>query len=238
MYRLIYWPTLQGRGEFVRLTFAAAGVDYVDVARLPEDQGGGARAVLDRLKADAPLPPLAPPILEHGALVLAQTSAILHYLGVRHALTPTDPAGQAQVLQLLMSVADLVSETHDTHHPITSSRKYETQIPEAMRRAAAFRAQRMPKFLGWFERVLGHGGDWLVGERMSVADIALFQVLEGLAYAFPFTFGRLELDRCNALRDRVAAHPGISAYLQSDARLPFKENGIFRRYPALDPEEG
>lgn len=235
MYRLIYWPTLQGRGEFVRLTFAAAGVDYVDVARLPESEGGGVQAVLSRLKDPAPLPPLAPPILEDGALVLAQTSAILHYLGTRHGLTPSDPAGQAQVLQLLLTVADLVAETHDTHHPIAVNAKFETQIPQAIQRAQVFRTARMPKFLGWFERVLGHGDEWLVGLSMTVADIALFQVLEGLAYAFPFSFAQLHIPRCLALRARVEAHPGIAAYLQSDARLPFQENGIFRQYPLLDP---
>jgi hypothetical protein len=33
VYELFYWPSIQGRGEFVRLALEAAGAEYVDVAR-------------------------------------------------------------------------------------------------------------------------------------------------------------------------------------------------------------
>ena len=36
-YELYYWPSIQGRGEFIRLTLEEAGADYVDVARKSDD---------------------------------------------------------------------------------------------------------------------------------------------------------------------------------------------------------
>ena len=38
MYELYYWPSIQGRGEFVRLALEEAGANYVDIAR--GDKGG------------------------------------------------------------------------------------------------------------------------------------------------------------------------------------------------------
>ncbi|MCB9765080.1 MAG: glutathione S-transferase family protein [Alphaproteobacteria bacterium] len=237
-YVLVYWPGLQGRGEFVRLALVAAGVPYVDLARLPEDQGGGVGAVLryNRGEADG-VPPLAPPILVDGDRVIAQTANIVRYIGERHGLVPDDEAARFTAAQLQLTVADLVTEAHDTHHPITSSQRYESQKEFAPLRARDFLAKRLPKFLGYFERVLDHGGGpWMLGASFSYVDTSVFQVLEGLAYAFPSNFARVSVDLPGlmVLRDRVAAQPAIAAYLASDQRIPFNESGIFRRYPELD----
>jgi hypothetical protein len=37
-----------------------------------------------------------------------------------------------------------------------------------------------------------------------------------------------------ALRERVRELPRIAAYLASGRRMPFNQDGIFRRYPELD----
>lgn len=237
-YELYYWPTIQGRGEFIRLALEEAAAPYVDVARLPEPDGG-VPAMMALLDGDSvPHPPFAPPFLKAGRLLIGQTAAILAYLGERHGLAPKTEAGRLWVHQIQLTVADLVTEVHDTHHPIASSLYYEDQKKEAARRAEDFRNARVEKFLGWFETILERNGagTWLAGRSLSYADLSVFQVVEGLRYAFPKTMKRLErkFSRVVALHDRVAARPHIRAYLASERRLPFNQMGIFRRYPELD----
>jgi len=241
-YRLFYWPWIQGRGEFVRLVLEDAGAHYVDVARLPESEGGGVRAVLARLgDGGSGTPPFAPPLVEVDDLVLAQTPAICRLVAEREGLAPDDEGERRSADALALTVADFVVEIHDTHHPLGSPLHYEEQRAEAARRAGVFREQRMPKFLHYFERVLaqngGSRGTALVGATPTWADLSLFQVLEGLAYAFPNAWGRLarELPLLCALRDRVAGRPRVAAYLASGRRIPFNEQGLFRHYSELDP---
>ena len=234
-YELHYWPGIQGRGEFVRLALEGAGAPYVDLARQPASEGGGARALGHKLGTLTP-PPFAPPVLVAGDLVIAQTANILLFLGAHHDLAPTDEAGRLWVNQLQLTLADLVDEAHDTHHPISAGLYYEDQKAEAKQRAAAFVAERIPKFLGYFERILAGGGPWLAGAQLSYADLSLFQATRGLQYAFPKALAALarKIPAVLALADRVAARPNIAAYLASERRIPFNEDGIFRHYPELE----
>jgi glutathione S-transferase len=237
-YRLYYWPSAQGRGEFVRLALEDAGAPYVDVARMPTAKGGGVQAMMSMLKSGGPdLEPFAPPFLEHEGIVIAQTANILQFLGPRLSLVPRDERSRVHAHQLALTVADLVAEAHDAHHPITSSLYYEDQKPEAARRSAAFVRERIPKYLGYFERVLDRaGGKRFLGARTSYVDLEAFQIVEGLSYAFPVAMNRLagKIPLLLALRDRVAARPRLAAYLASKRRIPFNEEGIFRHYPELD----
>jgi glutathione S-transferase len=232
-YELYYWPGIQGRGEFVRLALEEAGADYVDVAR----RKGGIRRMLHLLSAKRlEHPPFAPPFLKAGPLVVGQTANILLFLGARHGLAPAGEAGRLWVHQLQLTIADLVAEAHDTHHPIAASLYYEDQKAEARRAAKAFIAERMPKFLGYFERVLERNGKFLAGRKLSYADLSLFQVVEGLRYAFPRVMKKIakKVPLVVALHDRVAARPRIAAYRASKRRIPFNEDGIFRHYRELD----
>jgi glutathione S-transferase len=237
-YQLHYWPGIQGRGEFVRLALEAAGADYVDVARQPEGEGGGERALVGLLSQLEP-PPFAPPVLVAEHMVISQTANILLYLGARHGLAPEDESGRLWVNQLQLTLADVVAEAHDTHHPIAGSLYYEDQKPEAKRRAADFVQARIPKYLGYFERVLKGGGEsgaGLAGARLCYADLSLFQVLRGLEYAFPNALAALapKLAETHALAARVEKLPNVAAYLASPRRIPFNEQGVFRHYPELD----
>ncbi|HEU0154545.1 MAG TPA: glutathione S-transferase [Stellaceae bacterium] len=235
-YELYYWDGIQGRGEFVRLALEEGAVDYTDVAR----EAGGEGRMMQLLDGEAiECPPFAPPFLRAGRLVIAQTANILAYLGAHHGLAPRAEASRVWAHQLQLTIADLVDETHDTHHPIASSLYYEDQRAEAKARAADFVRSRMPKYLGYFERVLGRnrkGDRHLVGARLSYPDLSLFQVVEGLRYAFPRAMAALEArhPRVVALHDRVMARPRIAAYLASPRRIAFNEHGIFRYYPELD----
>jgi len=235
-YELYYWPGIQGRGEFVRLALEEAGAAYVDVAR-----GKGGMAKMERLLESERIktPPFAPPFLKAGNLVIAQTANILLYLGDKNALAPKNEAGRLFVHQLQLTIADLVAEAHDVHHPVASNLYYEDQKREAKRAAEHFIAERIPKFLGYFERILEPGGkraSYLAGARVSYADLSLFQAVEGLRYAFPNAMKRAEkkLKGVVALHDRVSERPRIAAYLSSKRRIPFNESGIFRHYPELD----
>ena len=243
-YQLHYWPGIPGRGEFVRLALEAAGAPYVDVARGDADTGGG-MAAMTRWFDDPAVarPPFACPFLVDGKVVVAQTAAILLYLGPRLALVPAGEADRLWVHQIQLTLADLVAEAHDSHHPIASSLYYEDQKPEALRRAADFRANRLPKFLGWCEAVLEHNRGnadrevpRLVGGRLSYADLSLFQVLDGLLYAFPKATRRVlrKAPLLVRLHAGVPRHKRLAAYLASERRQPFNEQGIFRRYPELD----
>ncbi len=214
-YELYYWSSIQGRGEFVRLALEEASADYVDVARQPGGETEMMR-LMDGEKIDRPS--FAPPFLKAGPLLIGQTANILLYLGGQHGLAPACEAGRLWAHQLQLTIADFVDEAHDTHHPIASSLYYEDQRNEALARAADFRRSRMPKYLGYFERVLARNnsrGGHLVGARLSYPDLSLFQIVAGLRYAFPRRWPRSKQNihassRCTTGSPLARASPPIS----------------------------
>jgi glutathione S-transferase len=232
-YQLYYWPMIQGRGEYVRLALEDAGAAYDDVARKP----GGMDAMMKMMEARKGTPPFAPPFLESGKLVIGQTANILLYLGARHGLAPKAEPGKLWLHQLQLTITDFVSEIHDTHHPLGPSLYYEDQRAAAKKRTEEFWKERVPKYLGYFERLLkATGGAYVTGRRLTYVDLSLFQIVEGLRYAFPKRMKAFEreIPGLIGLHDRVSARPNIRAYLASDRRIAFNEDGIFRHYKALD----
>ena len=231
-YELYYWPGIQGRGEIPRLIMEDAGADYVDVAREP----GGMQKLKAVLSGEDPgLLPFAPPFLRAGRVWLAQSAQIASFLGEQLDLAPASEAKKLVARSLMLTIADLVDEVHDTHHPIAVDKYYDDQKEAAKQRAAAFREARLPKFMRYLENNLersGHGV--MVGDAITYVDLAAFQIVEGLTYAFPKAFAKQKAKRLRALRDKVAARPRLAAYLASERRLPFSEQGIFRHYPELD----
>jgi glutathione S-transferase len=236
-YELYYWPGIQGRGELVRLALEEAGADYVDVARKP-GKGGGVPALMRLLDGTRiKHPPFAPPFLKAGELLIGQTANILLFLGPRLGLAPRAEGARLWTNQLQLTIGDFVDEVHDTHHPIAAGLYYEDQRAAAKQRTADFLKNRAPKFLHYLERVLDRGGGpYLLGRGLTYADLSLFQVVDGLRYAFPKAMRRLEkkVPRIVALHERVAKRPRITAYLACRRRIPFNQSGIFRRYPELD----
>jgi glutathione S-transferase len=239
IYRLFYWPQIQGRGEFVRLALEEAGADYVDVAR-HSGKGLGVAALMRFLNdRKAPHPPFAPPFLQAGRLVIGQTANILLFLGGRHGLAPREEAGRLWTHELQLTMADFLVEIHDTHHPIGSGLYYEDQKKEARRRARDFLDNRLPKFLGYFEGLLARnkrGRRYLAGAKLTYADLSMFQLIAGLSYAFPHAMARMARGHKQlfSLHARVQERPRIAAYLASERRIPFNQMGIFRHYAELD----
>jgi len=238
-YELYYQPSIQGRGEFVRLPLEDSGADYVDVARDPKFGRPGIMKFLENPSLE--YPPFAPPFLKAGKLLISQTANILQFLAPRLGLVPKSEARRLWAHQLQLTVADWLYETGQTHHPIANLLYYEEQAAEAKKRAAHFTATRIPKFLGYFERILKlnpKGDDFILGKKVCYVDFSLFQMIEGLRYAFPRTMAKLEPEspRLITVHDRIMARPRIAAYLSSPRRLPFNQQGIFRHYPELEEE--
>ncbi len=234
-YELYYWPTIQGRGEYVRLALEEAGADYADVAR---SGARGEAAMMTLMKSDRGMtPPFAPPFLKAGQRVIGQTANILLYLGSKHGLAPKAEADRLWVNQLQLTIADFVAEIHDTHHPLGPTLYYKDQRSPAKRRSDEFWNERVPKFLGYFEQLVGSSdGFYLNGRRLCYADLSLFQIVEGLRYAFPNRMKRFErkIPGVIDLHDRVAMRPNIKTYLASERRIAFNNDGIFRHYKELD----
>src|SRR6185436_3210880 len=234
-YELYYWPTIPGRGEFVRLALEDAGADYLDIARLPEDEGGGVKALMKMMRDEGnELQPLAPPFLKSEGQLIAQTANILHYLGPRLGLCPGDDSSQRRAHQLQLTIADFITEIHDVHHPIAVSLYYEDHRAEARRRAPLFISERLPKYLAYFERVLERNAAadraHLIGTATSYVDLSMFHLLAGLDYAFPRAMAQQasRIPLLRALHQRLPARPRLAAYLASPRRIPFNLHGIFR----------
>lgn len=237
-YELYCWDGLQGRGEFVRLALEQAGADYADVART----NGGMDKMFAFIEGrQGHQMPFAPPFLKDGEIIVSHVANILHYLGPKLGLVPEDEQARIFAHGLQLTIADFVMEVHDTHHPISTADYYEDQKEEAKARTKAFLQHRVPKFMGYFNRIIaanptaaGHA----IGDRLSYVDLSLFQVAEGLAYAFPRAMARFDADYPDVakLRDKVRTQPNIRSYLESDRRLAFNESGIFRHYPELDQD--
>jgi glutathione S-transferase len=238
IYELYYWPAIQGRGEFVRLALEEGRATYRDVAR--ESGKGAGIAAMMRLMSDRGAgTPFAPPFLRAGKLLIGQTANILQFLGPRLGLVPQSETGRLWTHQLQLTIADFLVEVHDTHHPVASGLYYEDQKKEARRRAADFLKRRVPKYLGYFEKVLaqnGAKGRYMLGAKLSYVDLSIFQIIAGLQYAFPNSTRKTSRDhpRLFALHARIRERPRIAAYLASPRRIPFNNDGIFRHYPELD----
>jgi glutathione S-transferase len=241
-YELYYWDGLQGRGEFVRLALEDAGAEYIDVARGAKKDGLGTEAMMKVMnsKTEAHIP-FAPPFLKDGELIVPHVANILLYLGPKLGLAPKSENLRYVAHGLQLTIADVVAEVHDTHHPLATDLYYEDQKDAAKIRSQNFIEARIPKFFGYFERVLRQNPDGdthMVGKATTYVDLSLFQLVDGLQYAFPRAmrkFGK-HYPRVAALHDAVLERPNIARYVDSERRIPFNESGIFRHYPELDQD--
>ena len=233
-YDLWYWPSIQGRGEFVRLAPEAAGVEYRDRAR-----NEGAEGLVDDLNQRSGIRPYAPPYLVDGDFCIAQVAHILAWASEKHGFGAGNLDGDLQLIMLQLTISDIVAEAHNVHHPIAGDLYYDEQKDAAVRAAENFREQRIPKFFRYFEDALSpHDGPFVLGDKWSHVDTSLFQLVEGLRYAFPIRMKAIESDypRLIACHDAVAELDEIKDYLASDRRIAFNEDGIFRHYPELDAQ--
>jgi glutathione S-transferase len=231
-YQLWYWPSIPGRGEFVRLALEAAEIEYEDMAREK-----GAEALIADLQGRRGIRPFAPPYLVDGELCIGQTAHVLAFLADRHDFGAGELEVDLQLIQLQLDITDIVAEVHNVHHPVAAALYYQDQMDAAYEAAQHFRDQRLPKYLDHFEAALEeNGGPCVLGDRWTHVDTSLFQMMEGLDYMFPNRMRELDYPRLELCRQAVMEIEGVEQYLASDRRLPFNEDGIFRFYPELDSE--
>src|SRR5437667_3923099 len=121
-YELYYQPSIQGRGEFIRLPLEDAGADYVDVARDPKFGRPGIMKFLEDPSLERP--PFAPPFLKAGKLLISQTANILQFLAPRLDLVPKSEASRLWTRHLELTNGDMLFETGQTHHPIADVWSY------------------------------------------------------------------------------------------------------------------
>lgn len=231
-YQLWYWPSIPGRGEFVRLALEAAEIEYEDMAR-----EHGAEALMEDLQGRGGIRPFAPPYLVDGDFCVGQTANILAILADRHDFGAGELEIDLQLIQLQLDVTDIIAEVHNVHHPVAAALYYQDQMEPAYEAAQHFRDERLPKYLDHFEMALEeNGGPCVLGDRWTHVDTSLFQLIEGLDYMFPNRMRELDYPRLELCRQAVMEIDGIEQYLASERRLPFNEDGIFRYYPELDSE--
>lgn len=144
---------------------------------------------------------------------------------------------------MALTALDLNNEVHDTHHPLAVGKYYEEQKEAALEKAKDVRENRLPKFFSYFERNLkfnesngGGKGRFLVGNRLTFADLVVWQVLDGCLFAFPKEMEARKKEfqgLFGTFYESVRGKGGLEEYLKSERRLPYSE-GIFRHYPELD----
>lgn len=236
-YTLYYWPSIPGRGEFVRLVLEALGAPYRDVAREESVEEGS--ALVQKMRQQAPFARrhFAPPLLEGDGVVLSQTPVICSWLGERHGLIPDGEQARVEGRVWQATIADIVNEVHALHHPIATSLYFEDQREEARRATREFCEERLDTWLEHLEGGISEEGPFLFGATLSHVDCALFQLVRGLRYALPgpMQARHTNIPRLSALCEAVAAQDRIARYLESARCIPFNEDGIFRHYPELLP---
>ena len=192
---LLYDSPVSGNCYKVRLLLAHLGIPYERRTMDVVDRSNRSE-VLGGLNPALRVPTL---VLDDGR-PLAESGAIIWYLGEGTRFVPEDPYERAQVLQWMFF------EQYDHEPAIAVARfwlaysgrpeEFADRLPE--RQAAGTRA------LAAMERHLD-GRQYLVGDRMTLADIALY------AYTHVADEGGFDLEAYPAVRswlDRVAAEPG------------------------------
>ncbi|KAI0205629.1 glutathione S-transferase protein-like protein [Astrocystis sublimbata] len=261
-YELIYWCSCPARGEHIRLALEEAGAPYSDTLSLGMEKCWKKveEYIADDYMGESGNPPYyAPPFFKHGSLMISQTSNILMYLGPRLGLSGSKEGDAYRVNALALTALDgLSDEVHQTHHPIAHDLFWEDQKEESRRCSKEWVKDRLPKHLGFWDKVLkcekalpgawsmgeseASPGPWLLGDTFTYADLVLFQCIDGVLFAFPRAMKQAKdsgkYDRVFQLHDAVAARPNIAAYLSSNRRQEYNI-GIYRYYEENDvlPEE-
>ena len=205
------------------------------------------------------------PTLDHDGAIVIDSSVIIEYLDevvpTPESFTPRDPVMRARMRALMRFIDEMPaaavrvptfnlaflprfaamseekfiafaeSKPLRKEFMLTMGRK---GFPQKEMDAATQRLRRTYERMD--SEIEKSGGPWLLGRRLSYADLGLFQIVAGLRYAFPKRMKRFErkVPRVLALHERVAKRPRIAAYLASPRRIPFSQWGIYRYFKELD----
>ncbi len=194
---LSYFDFSGSRGEECRLALSVAGVDFTD-NRLKRDDWMA-------LKPSTPFGSL--PLFEiAGKPVLAQSNAILSYIGREHGLLPADNFEAARHLAVLAHVEHLREYTA----PVL-------QIKDEQQRKAAreeLATKYLPTWAGHIERQLGEG-PFFGGAQISVADIKLYMAVRWFASGSVDHVPKdvfAQFPKLTRLYSAVGDHPGVKSW--------------------------
>lgn len=209
-YTLYYWP-LPFRGQFVRATLAHAGATWQE-------------ATFDDLvarKNAAPseqlVPHMGPPVLtDHDAgISLAQTPAILTYLGGKYGLIPQDPVPAALTAKIIADANDVLNE-------MTLHNGAQMWTEEAWKAFQPRLARWMTLFeeLGRRHDLTPAGGHMLGTPALTLADLVVHTLWGVMTAKLPTLRPLLDTTApaIAALSDRVGALPAqVDLRQRSDA---------------------
>jgi len=165
------------------------------------------------------------PAFRDGDYALADSSAIIHYLEARHpepALIPSDPQLRGRVIWF--------EEFADTILVSCGAKMFFNRIvaPRFMGRqgdlAAADVAEReeLPPILNYLEKTVPAAGEYLVGDRLTLADIAVASPFVNLAHLC------CELDaarhgRVRAYVGSILSRPSFAPWIERETALLAKQ---------------
>jgi prostaglandin-H2 D-isomerase / glutathione transferase len=196
--RLIYFDFAGSRGEECRIALHLAGVDFEDV-RIPSKDWPA-------MKDGTPFGAL--PVLEiPGKAPLAQSNAILVFLGRQHGLHPVDDFEAARHEALMCAVEDL-------RHAISPTLRISD--PEQKRTAReALVGGELKVWGSQVERQL-RDGPFVGGTKLQVADLKLYMMVRWLTSGVLDHIPTSVFDHCpklHRLSKAVAEHSGVKGWL-------------------------
>ncbi|CAG2239709.1 glutathione S-transferase-like isoform X1 [Mytilus edulis] len=225
-WELFYHHFLIGRSAYIRLIFEELGIPYKDMIKSKEDI---MKYFYSKDKL-AGFPVLFPPVIRKGDFQLGQTSVICKYLGEKYGLVPDNEQDKWRADMINTELHDYLAQGRLAFHGINPTASYFTQVEETKPYIERFAAERIPKYLSYFESVLKYnngGKGFLFGDKLTYVDLTLFWVLKATEASYPDAWK--SADCCPLLklfRDRIERRPNIAAYLNSDRFVPLENNSM------------
>ena len=199
---LTYFDFSGSRGDECRIALHAAGVEFTDNRLKPAAWG--------ELKGTSPFG--AMPMFEvPGKPILAQSNAILVYIGREHGMHPSDNFEAARHEALMAYV-------EEGRHHITPMLRVKDEA-EKLAKREEIATKYLPQFAVNVEKQLGNG-PFVAGDKLSVVDIKLYMFMRwfiggSVDHVPPTVFDRFE--KLTHLYKTVAAHPRVAEWVSRTA---------------------
>nr|3ZFL_A Chain A, GLUTATHIONE S-TRANSFERASE A1 [Homo sapiens]3ZFL_B Chain B, GLUTATHIONE S-TRANSFERASE A1 [Homo sapiens] len=207
----LHYFNARGRMESTRWLLAAAGVEFEEkFIKSAED--------LDKLRNDGYLMFQQVPMAEIDGMKLVQTRAILNYIASKYNLYGKDIKERALIDMYIEGIADLGEMI--LLLPVCPPEEKDAKL-------ALIKEKIKNRYFPAFEKVLkSHGQDYLVGNKLSRADIHLVELLyyvEELDSSLISSFPLLK-----ALKTRISNLPTVKKFLQpgSPRKPPMDEKSL------------
>lgn len=220
-WKLYYWDMCPGRGEYVRIVFEEAGVQFL------EDRDNILEKVIKGGMEG--FPAFAPPVITRGDFKLSQTPVICEYLGKHFNLYPASDTDVWHARQINLTIHDFQADGRNVFHAKQFTASYFGQEAETQGHIDWFRKERLPRWLLYFEKLLqanDNGRSFVIGDKLTYVDLGLLQVLRNAANQFSDEWIKMDIPLIKAFKQRMEARPNLAAYFKSDRCQPFEGNSM------------